>query len=230
MGLFDFWRRREAKHPKLEVSTTSEPGSTSPRRDFIESRESIVETLKPSSQNRRESTGVEEISKSIEVEQTPLRLRQREQFALGVGYGAFHSTLNEIRDRVAEIQKVLDQDVAKERSIEEVSKKLETLSRVYDEHKNAVPCELAAETRRRIEEARLSTKLMEVYAAVQSSRMITPAELATKMNLRPNTCSQYLNELAARGLIQKIGYGQFGVSADTSATSQNASDQAKEGV
>jgi ribosomal protein S25 len=166
----------------------------------------------------------------LDSNQVRLQLRDREQFALGVGYGAFQSTLNEIRDKVVEIQKVLDQDVAKERSIEEVSKKLESLSRVYEEHKGAVPAELADEARRRIEEARLSAKLMEVYTIVQNSQTITPAELATKMNLRPNTCSQYLNELAARGLIRKITYGQFGVPVDMSRKSQIAPDQAKDGI
>jgi ribosomal protein S25 len=173
---------------------------------------------------------VEEVSKTTEDEKAPPRLREREQFALGVGYGAFQSTLHEIRDRVAEIQKVLEHDVAKEQSIEEVSKKLESLSRAYDQHNSAVPSELGDEARRRIEEARLSAKLMEAYTIVQNTRTITPAELATKMNLRPNTCSQYLNELVARGLIRKITYGQFGVSVDTSTNSQNASNQAKDGV
>jgi ribosomal protein S25 len=230
MGLFEVLRRRRKGMSGPHVSKAVGPESTIPRGESIEAREGLVETPRDSTQSRRDSTRLAEVSNPSESKQVRLQLRNREQFALGVGYGAFQSTLNDIRDKIVEIQKVLDQDVAKERSIEEVSKKLEALSRAYEEHKSAVPSELADETRRRIEEARLSAKLMEVYTIVQNSHMITPAELATRMNLRSNTCSQYLNELVARGLIRKITYGRFGVCVDASASSRNTPDQPKDGV
>jgi ribosomal protein S25 len=147
-----------------------------------------------------------------------------------VGYGAFQSTLNEIRDKVVEIQKVLEHDVAKERSVEEVSKKIETVSKLYEQHKSLVPAELAQETRRRIVEAGLSARLMETYAVVKDCGVITPAELATRLDLRSNTCSQYLNELASRGFIKKLAYGKFCVHDRQPEPTQNASDWSQDAV
>jgi len=214
MGLLDILRRKKVGQHEPEVSATIVSESTSPRRDSIETRGSIVEARRLSSQDRRDSARVKELSRPSESQASQLHIREREQFALGVGYGAFQSTLSEVRDRIVEVQKVLDQDIAKERSIEEVSRRLETLSRVYEDHKSAVPPELAEETRYRIEQAGLSTKLMEVYAIVRNRGVVTPAELAAHLNLRPNTCSQYLNELTGRGFIWKVAYGKFAAGAD----------------
>lgn len=139
-----------------------------------------------------------------------LHLDERERFALGVGYGSFQSTLNEIRDRVARIQEALDRDTAKQSSLDELSKKLDTLARLRDVSVHGAPLELAQEAKQRLEAAELSTRLLQVLQVVKQRQMTTPADLATELRLKPNTCSQYLNELADRGYIKKVAYGVYG--------------------
>ena len=108
---------RPRVNSRNELSRTIEPESTSSRKDSIESRE-------VSNESRRDSTRVEPVStnyrrdsiESSSRRRPPasasssaalLQLDERERFALGVGYGSFQSTLNEIRDRVARIQEAL---------------------------------------------------------------------------------------------------------------------------
>jgi len=57
----------------------------------------------------------------------------------------------------------------------------------------------------------LSPRLLQVYHIVERRKVITPNELSKLMNLRPNTCSEYLKELVFRGHLQRIAHGTYAV-------------------
>ncbi len=202
-----------------ELSSSVEPESTSPRRESIESPEVANES-------RRESTRVEEVSKDYRRESidaatelprrrpptaasAQLQLDQRKEFALGVGYGAFQSTLSDVRDRIVRIQEVLERDVAREATLEELSNRLDTLSRVHREMADSAPPAMYREACQTLEAAELSTRLLQVLQVVRNRPVTTPADLASELGLKPNTCSQYLNTLVARGHVRKLAYGRY---------------------
>lgn len=168
---------------------------------------------------RRDSTRVEELSiesrESVDSSGRTRVLKDRNGFLLGLGYGSFQSTLNDVWHRVAALQETLEKDIAKEATIEELSKKLDILSSVWERAAREAPPELAREAKDRLEAAELSTRLLQVFSIVKKERVITPNDLAAVLNLKPNTCSQYLNDLADRGYISRVAYGRYAVKEES---------------
>ncbi len=57
----------------------------------------------------------------------------------------------------------------------------------------------------------LSPRLLQVYNVVKKHRVMTPGQLSRLMNLRPNTCSEYLKELVFRGHLQQVAHGMYAI-------------------
>jgi ribosomal protein S25 len=200
--------------PVLQPLPDRHKARTAADQESIELSRSID---RDSTNYRRDSTRVEEVSiesRALVDSSGGIRvLKDRDGFLLGLGYGSFQSTLNDVWHRVAAIQETLEKDIAKEVTVEEVAERLDTLARVWERSAREAPPELAREAKDRLEAATLSTRLLQVFAIVKEKQVITPNGLAAQLNLKANTCSQYLNHLADRGHISRMAYGKYGAKA-----------------
>jgi len=92
--------------------------------------------------------------------------------------------------------------VARQESVERLSRDIDRLARAVSELRE--PGRRTG-ARKRL----LSNRLREAYRIARDARLITPGQLAATMGLRPNTCSEYLNELVARGYLRKVAHGTY---------------------
>ena len=118
--------------------------------------------------------------------------------------------VNEINVRVKNVEVTLHRTVAKQVSMEQFRAGSHSLSIVDREAEKAKASGMSHVNGGLRDPHTLSTKRLHVFRMVKNRREITPALLAAELNLKPNTCSQYLNELAGQGYIRKFAYGRFG--------------------
>lgn len=118
--------------------------------------------------------------------------------------------VNEISVRIKNVEEALHRTVAKQVSMEQSTDGRHPLSILDRATEKAAAPGMSDVNGGLRDPHTLSTKRLHVFRMVKDRREITPALLAAELNLKPNTCSQYLNELAAHGYIRKFAYGRFG--------------------
>jgi len=112
------------------------------------------------------------------------------------------SQINELLTRTRRLERMVETQVARQESVEKLSRSVERLARAVSELRE--PGRRGG-PRKRL----LSNRLREAYRIARDARLITPGQLAATMGLRPNTCSEYLNELVARGYLRKVAHGTY---------------------
>ncbi len=133
----------------------------------------------------------------------------------GTGSSSIARLAARLRESIRRLENATTLISEREKALEQALRRIETL--LAQAPQSAPEIARAPAAKRKL---LLSPRLLQVYNIVKQRKVITPNELSELMNLRPNTCSEYLKELVYRGHLQRVAHGMYTVAGYSEWTAE----------
>ncbi|MFH1743149.1 MAG: helix-turn-helix domain-containing protein [bacterium] len=166
-------------------------------------------------------------SRSFNSQSTALQTQQQNRdFIYGVGFGAFKSDFEELKEKLRKIH----DDMAQNHSLilgkaEELSedhrgildllgdnrKKLGLLVEKADQYSEQpnIPTELAEDLKKKVDAATLSLRQAEIYELVKKGQLVTAKDISQCLSIAENTATEHLRNLEKLGFLVRVSRGLY---------------------